>query len=145
MRSYVYWDPELVFGGVTDPTQSPTGLAVIAVTVAGCLAVLVFGVSMAVLYSRRAYKQVEFPPLMKQMHNRAAGEDGEEGGIDDRCSQDTYISPLTTDGSVYVSAEVAAAGAVLRSPAALVTCHVCHYTGQFGEGFCGNCGMFLNP
>lgn len=137
----MYWDPELVFGGVTDPTQDATGLAVIAVTVAGCLAVLVFGVSMAVLYSRRAYKQLEFPPLMKQMHNRAAGEDD----ADERCSQDTYISPLTTEGSVYVSAEVAATGAAMRAPAALVTCHVCHYTGQFGEGFCGNCGMHLNP
>lgn len=157
---YVYWDPELVFGGPTTPSPGGTNLAVILVTVASCAAVLAFGIALVLLYRRSRKQTMEFgvlgsptrdgrspqPLLQAAGHtNYATGVvEGQLHGMDDAASDDTYITPLTGNGSVYVSAEqVAASSATMRAPAALVTCKTCKYTGMYGEGFCSNCGSVL--
>lgn len=159
----VYWDPELVFGGGGNnlgPGGDGAGLAVILVTVAAGVAVLAFGVAMAVLYRRSRKRQIEFRPLMRPAGpvvaaaGAAAGVeqrlgtgygDGAHSEFDDAASDDTYITPLSRHGSVYISADqVAASTKAVRASAALVTCSTCKYTGVYGEGFCSNCGSLLD-
>lgn len=146
---YIYWDPELVFGGVTQIPEG-TGLAVVLVTVAGCLAVLMFGLGMAFLSRRRKLTNLKFPPLMQALkqpsefaHQGDACYDDDDDA--DARTDDTYISPLTREGSIYVPAEqVAACAVAVRAPAALVTCQLCRFTGVYGEGFCSSCGTMLH-